>query len=395
MTPEELREALAGESERVEWKQSASDPSDIFHAACALANDLGDSRRPGYLVIGVANNGSVVGLQENPDQAQQKLANRLSSTRLLPTPSYNIEPVKKDEKVILIVRIEPYPVPPVVRVDGSVWVRTGTVTQRARDADLLRLQERRPEHRQPFDYRLLQGVRFEDLRLSLMRSMYEAAREGDHDPESFPEIESWLTRKDLGRTHHGVWIPNAAAVLLFGESPQTFFPGAAVEFVRYGGTDVESPVAARKTITGTLPDQLEALWAQLNANLASIPAATEGIRTPYRPEYPVEALRELARNLVQHRLYEGVNAPGRVEWFEDRIVFSNPGGPFGHASEGQFGSHADYRNPTITRWLVELGYVEQLGRGIRLVRRMLANNGNPDLEVDTDGFTIVTARRTT
>lgn len=394
MTPEELSEALAGESERVEWKQSASDPTDILHAACALANDLGDSRRPGYLVIGVSNNGSIVGLLENPDQAQQKLANRLSSTRLLPTPSYNIESVEKDNKVILIVRIEPYPVPPVVRVDGIVWVRMGTVTQRARDADLLRLQERRPEHRQPFDYRLLPGAALEDLRLSFLRPMHEAAKEGNHDLESFPEIESWLTRKDLGRPYHGVWTPNAAAVLLFSESPQTVFPGAVVEFVRYGGADVDAPVAARKTITGTLPDQLEALWAQLNAHLASIPAAAEGIRTPYRPEYPVEALRELARNLVQHRLYEGVNAPGRVEWFDDRVVFSNPGGPFGHASEGEFGSHADYRNPTITRWLVELGYVEQLGRGIRLVKRMLTNNGNPDLEVETDGFTVVTARKT-
>lgn len=223
--------------------------------------------------------------------------------------------------------------------------------------------------------------------------MYEVAKEGDHDPESFPEIDSWLTQRDLGRLFQGAWTPNSAAILLFGESPQTFFPGAVVELVRYGGTDVDSPVAVRKTITGTLPDQLEALWAQLNAHLASIPVSTEGIRTSYRPEYPIEALRELARNLVQHRLYDGTNAPGRVEWFDDRVVFSNPGGPFGQASEGEFGSHTDYRNPTISRWLVELGYVEQLGRGIRLVRRMLAQNANPDLEVETDGFTVVTVRK--
>jgi ATP-dependent DNA helicase RecG len=137
------------------------------------------------------------------------------------------------------------------------------------------------------------------------------------------------------------------------------------------------------------------LWAQLSAHLVSLPVAAEGIRTVYRPEYPLEALRELARNLVQHRLYEGTHAPGRVEWFNHRIVFSNPGGPFGQAGEGEFGSHADYRNPTITRWLVELGYVEQLGRGIRLVKRMLAQNGNPDLAVEIDGFTSVTVRNET
>jgi predicted HTH transcriptional regulator len=74
-------------------------------------------------------------------------------------------------------------------------------------------------------------------------------------------------------------------------------------------------------------------------------------------------------------------------------MFSNPGGPFGQAGQGEFGAHADYRNPTLTRWLVELGYVEQLGRGIRLVQRRLAENANPELEVETDGFTRVTVRR--
>ena len=393
MTPEEIREALSGESERVEWKQSAADAGDILHAACALANDLGDSRRPGFLVIGMANNGKIVGLQGDLDKEQQKLTSRLSSTRLLPTPTYGMEPVEASGKVLLIVHIEPYSVPPIVAVDGTAWIRRGTVTERAREADLLRLRERRPENRQPFDYRLVHGATLDDLRLAVLRPMYLAAKENDHDRESFPDIEDWLTRKDLGRSFQGTWTPNLAAILLFGENPRVFLPGAAAEFVRYGGTDVDAPVASRKSVAGPLSDQLDGLWAQLSAHLASIPAPSEGIRTPYRPEYPLEALKELARNLLQHRLYEGTNAPARVEWFDDRIVFSNPGGPFGHASEGEFGSHADYRNPTITRWLVELGYVEQLGRGVRLVRRMLAQNGNPDLKVETDGFTVVTVRK--
>jgi ATP-dependent DNA helicase RecG len=392
MTPEEIREVLTGESERVEWKQSTADVSGILHAVGALANDLGDSRKPGFVVLGIVDDGRIAGLRGDLDQEQQKLASRLSSTRLLPTPTYTMEAVEQDGKTVLMVRIDPYPVPPVVTVDGTAWVRRGTVTERARESDLLRLRERRPEHRQPFDYRLVHGATLEELRLSELRPMYEAAREADHDPESFPGIEAWLTRRDLGRTVEGTWTPNAAAILLFGENPQATFPGAVVEFVRYRGTEVDAAVALRKSIAGTLPQQLEALWAQLSAHLVSIPVSAEGIRTLYRPEYPLEALRELARNLVQHRLYEGTHAPGRVEWFNDRIVFSNPGGPFGQASEGEFGSHADYRNPTITRWLVELGYVEQLGRGIRLVRRMLAQNGNPDLAVEIDGFTSVTVR---
>jgi ATP-dependent DNA helicase RecG len=89
---------------------------------------------------------------------------------------------------------------------------------------------------------------------------------------------------------------------------------------------VDSPVSARRTATGTLPSQLEILWAQIEAHLDDIPVTAAGIREGFVPRYPLEALKELVRNLVQHRQYEGTNAPGRVEWYEDRIEFSNPGG---------------------------------------------------------------------
>jgi len=39
------------------------------------------------------------------------------------------------------------------------------------------------------------------------------------------------------------------------------------------------------------------------------------------------------------------------------------------------------------------GYVERLGRGIRRARLQLERNGNPPLQVETDGFTRVVVRR--
>jgi hypothetical protein len=69
----------------------------------------------------------------------------------------------------------------------------------------------------------------------------------------------------------GTWRPNPAALLLFGVSPQSWLPRAKAEFVRYAGQDIDSEVVARKTVTGTLADQLEGVWAQLSAHLASVP----------------------------------------------------------------------------------------------------------------------------
>ncbi|MBK5940219.1 RNA-binding domain-containing protein [Halochromatium roseum] len=380
------------ETERIEWKRSPQDSDGILRAACALANDLGGSGEAGRLVIGLDKDGTCRGIDVRQlDQIQQDLANRLRSTKIQPTPSFDIAVVEEEDKaaILLVITVIPYPVPPVVMVDGVAWVRQGSSTRRATQADLARLNERRPEHSQPFDLRPMSASTLQDLNLSLLRAKYEAERMDDLDEETFPSLEQWLTQRQLGRPVAGVWRPNSAGLLLFGVNPQSWLPGAKVEFVRYAGHDIDSEVVARKTVTGTLADQLEGVWAQMSAHLASVPEQGEnqGIIERYLPEYPMEALKELARNLVQHRSYEGTHAPGRIEWFRTHIEFSNPGGPFGRASEGEFGAHSDYRNPVITAGLVDMGYVQQLGRGIRRVRLLLERNGNPPLEIETDGFT--------
>jgi ATP-dependent DNA helicase RecG len=228
-----------------------------------------------------------------------------------------------------------------------------------------------------------------------LEELHEAALESHSDPESFPPLENWLTQENLGRRIGDRWVPNPTAILLFSEDPQDHLPGAFIELVRYAGVDYDAPVSLTKTITGPLTTQLDTAWTQLSVHVANVPAEAVGIRSPFVPEYPIEALKELIRNLVQHRLYEGTHAPARIEWFEDRIELSNPGGPFGRAAEGPFGTHSDYRNPTLTDWLRRLGYVERLGRGIKRVHSLLRQNGNPSLEAETDGFTRVIVRRRT
>jgi ATP-dependent DNA helicase RecG len=387
----DISELRLTETDRIEWKRSSQDSEGMLHAVCALANDLGGSIRPGYLIVGLEKDGTLRGIGPNQlDQVQQDLANRLRSTKIQPTPSFDISvQAVENEAFLILVTVSPYPVPPVVMVDGVAWVRQGSSTRRATQADLQRLNERRPEHSQPFDLRPFSAAGLDDLDLNLLEAKHAADRIGDEDLETSPDLKQWLTQRQLGRPVHGTWYPNPAALLLYGLSPQSWLPGAKIELVRYAGSDIDSQVIARKTLTGTLADQLEGLWTQMNAHLASVPdhRGNGGIVERYLPQYPLEALKELARNLVQHRLYESTHAPGRVEWYSDRVEFSNPGGPFGRASEGELGEHSDYRNPIITAGLVEMGYVQQLGRGIRRVRLLLERNGNPPLEVEKDGFT--------
>jgi ATP-dependent DNA helicase RecG len=392
MPDTDLSQLLAGETERIEWKESLRNNNVVLRSVCALANDLGGSNEAGYLVIGIKDNGTVLGLPlGNLDEEQQLISNWLRSTKIYPHPSFSIEITDVNGLQLLIVRIEPYAVPPVITVDGVCWVRKGSTTVRATEADQARLRERRPENLKPFDTRLVSEASLADLATGNLREEYETERADDDD--TFPSFTQWLTSRQLGAVRGGRWHPNAAALLIHGVSPQDTVSGAFLELVRYGGIDVDAVIINRKTVSGTIISQLEAAWQWLEGNLVDEPTGERGVVSEFSPEYPLDVLKELVRNTIQHRQYEGTNAPARIEWYSDRIELTNPGSPFGRASEGEFGEHSDYRNPLLTGLLVRLGYVERLGRGVRRVRKLLRDAGLPPLEVVTNGFTRATVRR--
>lgn len=383
------------ESGHVEWKES-HDAKDLLDAVCAFANDLADSKQAGTIVIGLDKSGAPTGKYQRGDQAdrvQQHLVNLLSSTKLMPHPVFRIEAHEHDGRLVFLLRVEPYAVPPVVKVNGVAWVRVGTVTRRASEADLRRLEERRPLHRQPFDTRPCEGATLDDLDRPLLLASYRAARELDGDPDTFHDFERWLTHQELGAPAAAGWTPNNATVLVHGLSPQSFFPGAIVDIVRYGGTDYDAPILLRKSLTGALPEQLRGAWTVLESLNMDVAGPELGIRAPFEPMYPLEVVKELVRNMIQHRDYAATRAPGRIAWFDDHIELANPGAPFGQAAIGQLGEHSEYRNPRITQALLELGYVERAGRGVRRARALLARHGHLPLEVKTNGYTQVIVRR--
>lgn len=383
------------ESQHVEWKES-HDAKDLLDAVCAFANDLADSKLAGTVIIGIDKHGSPTGKYQHGEQAdrvQQHLVNLLSSTKLMPHPVFRIEAHEHRGQLVFLLRVEPYAVPPVVKVNGVAWVRVGTVTRRASEADLRRLDERRPLHRQPFDTRLCAGATLDDLDRPLLMAQYRAARDLDGDPDTFHDFERWLTQQELGTATADGWTPNNATVLVHGLSPQSFFPGALVDIVRYGGVDYDAPILLRKSITGALSEQLRGAWTVLENLNMDVAGQELGIRAPFEPMYPLEVLKELTRNMIQHRDYAATRAPGRVDWFDDHIELSNPGAPFGQAAIGVLGEHSEYRNPRITQSLLDLGYVERAGRGVRRARALLSKQGHPPLEVKTNGFTHVIVRR--
>ena len=123
----DLTQLRLTETDRIEWKRSAQDNKGILRSVCALANDLAGSGYPGFLVIGLEKDGGSRPIAAGElDQVQQDLSNRLRSIKIQPTPSCDLSVHEVEaNRFIVVVTISPYPVPPVVMVDGVAWVRQG------------------------------------------------------------------------------------------------------------------------------------------------------------------------------------------------------------------------------------------------------------------------------
>lgn len=94
-----------------------------------------------------------------------------------------------------------------------------------------------------------------------------------------------------------------------------------------------------------------------------------------RINYPYEAIRELAMNLVMHRNYQ-TNSPAKFYEYSDRIEMDNPGNLYGKVRPDNFPNETDYRNPVIAVAMKTLGYVNQFGRDIETVQEELMANKN-------------------
>lgn len=382
------------ESDRVERKSSAADGSELRRAICAFANDLPNHHQPGILFIGARNDGSCAQLGIT-DELLRTLADMRSDGNILPLPTMTVQKKTLRGCELAVIVVEPSDAPP-VRYRGRVWVRVGPRRAVVSAEEERRLTEKRRALDLPFDIRPMRAARLEDLDLDLFRRDYlsaalpidvlEANQRSVEDQLSslrFVAVEPPLTPTNLG-------------LLVVGQDPRQFFPGAYVQFLRIEGKELTDPIKDQKEIDGQLPELLRRLDEIFLVHISIASDITAQPVELRHPDYPLVALQQLARNAILHRTYEGTHAPVRIIWFSDRIEIYSPGGPFGQVTRDNFGTPGvtDYRNPHLAEAMKNLGYIQRFGLGIPLARNELDKNGNPPPEFDVqDAHVLVTIRR--
>jgi len=382
------------ESDRVERKASTADGDKIRQAICAFANDLPNHKQPGILFIGVHDDGSCANLPIT-DELLRTLADMRSDGNITPFPTMVVQKRTLNGCELVVITVEPSDAPP-VRYKGRVWVRVGPRRAIASLEEERRLAEKRRAKDLPFDIQPVLSSVLEDLDLDLFRRVYlPATLPVDILEQNQRPTEQQLTAMRFATV--GLQPrPTVLGLLVVGKDPRQFLPGAYVQFLRIEGTELTDPIKDQKEIGGPLPDLLRMLDETFQAHISVASDVTAQPIELRRPDYPLVALQQLARNAVMHRTYKGTHAPVRITWFTDRIEIQNPGGPFGQVTRQNFGQPGvtDYRNPHLAEAMKNLGYVQRFGVGIPLARRELQRNSNPPLEfIVEDAHVLAIVRR--
>jgi ATP-dependent DNA helicase RecG len=391
-----LRLLREGESYRAECKETLKGdaPDRIREAICAFANDLPGQGETGVVFVGVRDDGSCAGLRVT-DELLRQLSDMRSDGNILPPPTLTVRKLVLEGREIAVVCVEPSLAPP-VRFGGRVHVRVGPRRGVATAEEELRLAERGRTLHSSFDARPVEAATLADLDLDLFERTYlPCAVSPDALAANTRSREHQLTSLGFA-TGKPDQRPTVAGIIVFGTDPCAFVSGAAVQFVRLAGADLDTPIQDEKRIAGPLPDVLRRLDEVFEAHIRVAVDATAGALEVRRPDYPMVAIQQLARNAVLHRTYEWSNAPVRLYWFDDRIEIHSPGGPFGQVDRANFGRPGvtDYRNPRLAEAMRNLGYVQRFGVGIPMAQRALADNGNPPAEFAVeDALVAVTLRR--
>jgi ATP-dependent DNA helicase RecG len=382
MTDRQLESLLTDiESDQSERKQSVSDRDKIRQAICAFANDLPNHNAPGVVFVGVRDDGSCATLPIT-DELLRTLADMRSDGNIVPFPALTVQKRTLNGCEMAVIVVEPSDAPP-VRYQGRVWIRVGPRRAIASPEEERRLTEKRRARELPFDIRPIAAANLADLDLDLFQRSYLPSSVSPEVLEANQRsVEQQLASLRLVRIEAGQVAPTVLGLLVTGQDPPMFVPGAYIQFLRLDGTSLTDAIKDATSITGPLVELLPQIEEKLAAHLETALELTSGPIEVARPDYPIVALQQLTRNAVLHRTYEGTAAPVRIQWFSDRIEILSPGGPYGQVNKENFGRPGvtDYRNPHLAEAMRNLGYVQKFGVGIALARRELEKNGNPPLE---------------
>ena len=367
------------ESDRIERTISFREDK-LGPAVCTLSNDFPNHKKPGYILMGVNDDGKVNGMKIGDDELL-KIGNIKSNGNVLPQLSIVVSHIIHiDNGDVVVVEVNPSLYPP-VRYDGRCWIRIGPRKSKATIEEERILIERRAAYAKTFDLVPVLGSSINDLNVDYFKLLYlPLAIDEETLKYNGRSIEEQLAALRFYDTN--AKCPTNGGILLFGITPTIQIPGAYIQYVKFNGNDMTTDVEFEKVFSGSIISELKVTDDFIKNNIIKQrPVKTDSFRERILINYPYWALRELVMNAIMHRSYES-NAPIYIYEFNNRIEIINPGGLYGDVNAQNFPNASDYRNIVLAEAMKRLGYVNRFNYGVKRAVDELNKNGNGPAEFD-------------
>jgi len=358
-----------GESENVEFKEQWND-----HGLEALASFV--NTKGGTLLIGVRDNGTVIGWTGD-DRAQQTIINQIVEI-LRVQPSVSVQQEKK--KPVLVIEVRPGTTLATCR--GRYFQRVGNTTREIPAEQLGRY----------FIAKL--GVQWdsiadnytlEQIDPAAIKRFYELAKNRLPFAREDESVESLLQKLELirdGKITRG-------AILLFGKNPQASFTSAQIHMGRFKDAIT---IIDDKILKGNLFSQVDAAvqlfqqYMQVRYEFGEKSAKTEPLSAMQRTEiwdYPIKALREAVINALIHRDYFQTGSEIQIRVYDDRVQITTPGGLTGGMTVDELrqeGHRSLPRNTLLAQVFYYGELLEKWGTGTSRMITLCQNHGIPEPE---------------
>lgn len=373
MTEQELNHYL-GQSEgtRLEFKEaSLGMPHTLFETVTGFLNKEG-----GIIFLGVKDNGSPLGIEpEKIEQIKKDIVTASNSGKIL-NPPFLISPQQTSFEGKQLIYLQ-------VPVSSQVHEHKGVIYDRENDSDLRIVeQDRKGElyfrKRSLFTdsliYPRLSISDFSERLFERARSMIRSAR-SDH-----PWLEesnegllrlAGLIRHDFLSGKKGFTL---AAALIFGKDEviQSILPAYKVEaMVRVKNRDrYDDRLSLRTNLLDTYSQLMNFVRDHLPDRFY--------LKGDLRKDLREVIFREIIANIIVHREYTSAEGTNLII-YPDRVETSNPNKSRFRGYLHPYSFQPFPKNPVISKFFMELGWVEEIGSGIKNVGKFLPQYGDGTL----------------
>jgi ATP-dependent DNA helicase RecG len=347
-----------GEGLEVEFKESYDSLSrSVFETICAFLN-----RKGGHILLGVTDSGEIVGVNKDSVQSQLDTLNRDMNNPQIISPTFYLatDVVEVDGKVVIYIYVPESSQPH--NYKGVIYDRNGEGDTKLTNQQLitnlyLRKQDGYTENK-VFPY-----LRMDDFETDLFKVVrnYVRLTSDDHPWLNMSDEEILVSaRMRLRDVHTGKEGYTLAAALVFGKENTL----AAV--LPHYKTDA----LCRKVDVERYDDRddircnLMRAYSRLLAFIRKHLSDRFYLEGNQRMSIRELIFREMVANLLVHREFSSAY-PATMTIYKDVVVTENWNRPYmmGRISLENLKPHP--KNPTIANFFKQLGWVEELGSGVR------------------------------